>query len=258
MWLARPGTDVAVDNSRTAETMTSSIPEAGAPMIRLADVTKVYQTKATETVALDGVSLSVDGGEFVAIMGPSGSGKSTLMNILGCLDTPTGGTYLLDSVDVSSLSEDDLADVRVYRIGFVFQSFNLLPRVTVLKNVMLPMTYAGIPVREREDRAVAALAAVGLEESLYDHKSNELSGGEMQRVAIARALVNDPAMILADEPTGNLDTKTGEVILETFGRLQQQGRTIILITHEASVAAHAGRIVHIRDGRITNGEEAAS
>ncbi len=227
------------------------------PIISLTGVSKVYETKATETIALEDVSCLVEPGEFVAIMGPSGSGKSTLMNILGCLDTATSGAYLLDGVDVSSLSEDDLADVRVYRIGFVFQAFNLLPRVSVLKNVMLPMAYAGIPAREREDRAYDALEAVGLEEDRYDHKSNELSGGQMQRVAIARALVNDPAIILADEPTGNLDTKTGEVILETFGRLQAQGRTIVLITHEASVAAHANRIIHLRDGRIVDGEEVA-
>jgi len=233
-------------------------PELDGDLIRLTKVTRVYQTKATETVALDDVSFSVKPSEFVAIMGPSGSGKSTLMNILGCLDTPTSGTYQLDGVDVSSLPEDDLADIRVYRIGFVFQSFNLLPRVTVLGNVILPMAYAGIPVREREERAVAALDAVGLEEARYDHKSNELSGGQMQRVAIARALVNDPAIVLADEPTGNLDTKTGELILATFGRLQQQGRTILLITHEASVAAHASRIVHIRDGRIVDGEETSA
>ncbi|RJQ50786.1 MAG: ABC transporter ATP-binding protein [Actinobacteria bacterium] len=224
-------------------------------MIRLTNATKVYETRATETVALDGVSFNVDAGEFLAIMGPSGSGKSTLMNILGCLDTLTAGSYLLDGVDVSSLSDDDLADVRVYRIGFVFQSFNLLPRVTVLRNVMLPMAYAGVPVREREERAYAALEAVGLEEDRYDHKSNELSGGQMQRVAIARALVNDPAIILADEPTGNLDTKTGELILETFERLKSEGRTILLITHEASVAEHADRVVHIRDGQIVDGRE---
>jgi putative ABC transport system ATP-binding protein len=233
----------------------ASGPASSEAILRLDHVTKVYETGSTQTVALDDVSIEVCPGEFVAIMGPSGSGKSTLMNILGCLDAPTAGTYLLDGVDVSSLSDDELADIRVYRIGFVFQAFNLLPRVNVLRNVMLPMAYAGIPLAEREDRAFAALADVGLDEAQYDHKSNELSGGEMQRVAIARALVNDPAIILADEPTGNLDTKTGELILETFNRLQGQGRTIVLITHEASVAAHADRIVHIRDGRIVDGEE---
>jgi putative ABC transport system ATP-binding protein len=235
----------------------SAGPAGSEAMLRLAHVTKIYETGSTQTVALDDVSFEVCPGEFVAIMGPSGSGKSTLMNILGCLDAPTAGTYLLDGVDVSSLSDDELADIRVYRIGFVFQAFNLLPRVTVLRNVMLPMAYAGIAPAEREDRAIAALADVGLDESHYDHRSNELSGGEMQRVAIARALVNDPAIVLADEPTGNLDTKTGELILQTFNRLQSQGRTIVLITHEASVAAHADRIVHIRDGRIVDGEETA-
>jgi len=187
-------------------------------------------------------------------MGPSGSGKSTLMNIIGCLDTPTLGTYTLDGVDVSGLDQEQLAEIRATRIGFVFQSFNLLPRSTVLRNVILPMIYTRVPRREREKRAMDALTAVGLDATRWHHKSNELSGGQMQRVAIARALVNDPAIILADEPTGNLDTKTGEIILETFKRLQAQGRTIVLITHEQSVAAHAQRTIHLRDGVIVDAD----
>ena len=225
------------------------------PIIQVIDLTRIYGTGDQETRALDGVSLSIAEGEFMALMGPSGSGKSTLMNILGCLDTPTSGSYLLDGVDVSQLDDDDLADVRATRIGFVFQSFNLLPRATVLRNVTLPLIYTRVPEGERLDRAEAALRAVGLDESRWDHLSNELSGGQIQRVAIARALVNDPAIILADEPTGNLDTVTGEVILDTFQDLQRQGRTIVLITHEESVARHAQRIIHIRDGRLEEVEE---
>lgn len=221
-----------------------------APILEVRDLVKVYRAAADEAPALGGVSLSIEPGEFVAIMGPSGSGKSTLMNILGCLDTPTAGTYVLDGVDVSGLDDDQLAEIRATRIGFVFQSFNLLPRSTVMRNVMVPMIYTRVPVRERQAKAEAALRAVGLDETRWFHKSNELSGGQIQRVAIARALVNDPAIILADEPTGNLDTKTGELILEAFNRLQQQGRTIVLITHEHEVAAHAQRTVHIRDGLI--------
>ena len=183
-------------------------------------------------------------------MGPSGSGKSTLMNTLGCLDTPTSGTYLLEGTDVSTLDDDELAELRATRIGFVFQSFNLLPRSTVLRNVMLPLIYSDCPVREREERAIRALAAVSLPEQYFDHKSNELSGGQMQRVAIARALVNDPALILADEPTGNLDSATGDMVLGTFRRLREEGKTIVLITHDPEVSAWADRTVHIRDGRL--------
>jgi len=219
-------------------------------ILEVRDLVKIYRAAEDEPPALGGVSLSVQPGEFVAIMGPSGSGKSTLMNILGCLDQPTYGTYILDGVDVSSLDDEQLAEIRATRIGFVFQSFNLLPRSTVMRNVVLPMIYTKVPVREREERAVAALRAVGLDEKAWDHKSNELSGGQMQRVAIARALVNDPAIVLADEPTGNLDTRTGEIILDTFRTLQEQGRTIVLITHEDSVAHHADRVVHVRDGLI--------
>jgi len=227
-----------------------------APILQVTDLIKVYSAMTDEAPALGGVTLSIDPGEFVAIMGPSGSGKSTLMNILGCLDTPTAGSYTLDGVDVSGLDDDQLAEIRATRIGFVFQSFNLLPRATVLRNVMLPLVYTRVPQKERIARAHDALRAVGLDESRWDHRSNELSGGQMQRVAIARALVNDPAIVLADEPTGNLDTKTGEIILETFGRLQAQGRTIVLITHEATVAAHAERTIHLRDGLIVDSPEA--
>jgi putative ABC transport system ATP-binding protein len=226
----------------------------GVPIIEVQDLTKVYGVGDQATRALDDVCLRIEEGEFVAIMGPSGSGKSTLMNILGCLDTPTSGTYRLDGVDVAELDDDDLADIRATRIGFVFQSFNLLPRATVMRNVTLPLIYTRTPPDEREERAAAALDSVGLQEDRWDHLSNELSGGQIQRVAIARALVNDPAIILADEPTGNLDTVTGELILATFQKLQAEGRTIVLITHEAEVAAHAQRVLRIRDGRLLEDE----
>jgi putative ABC transport system ATP-binding protein len=226
----------------------------GVPIIEVDDLTKVYGSGDQATRALDEVCLCIEEGEFVAIMGPSGSGKSTLMNILGCLDTPTSGTYRLDGVDVAELEDDDLADIRATRIGFVFQSFNLLPRATVMRNVTLPLIYTRTPPDEREDRAAAALEAVGMPEDRWDRQSNELSGGQIQRVAIARALVNDPAIILADEPTGNLDTVTGEIILATFQKLQADARTIVLITHEAEVAAHAQRVLRIRDGRLLEDE----
>ncbi|MBM6814239.1 ABC transporter ATP-binding protein [Olsenella uli] len=216
---------------------------------------RIYETAAGHTTALRGVSLQVARGEFLAIMGPSGSGKSTLMNTLGCLDRPTAGSYRLEGVEVSELSEDDLAHVRSSRLGFVFQSFNLLPRATVLRNVMLPLVYSDRPVRDRELAAWRALRSVGLPEEHYLHRSNELSGGQMQRVAIARALVNDPAIILADEPTGNLDTATGEMVMRTFQRMQRRGKTIILITHDPEVAAWADRTVHIRDGRLFSDKE---
>lgn len=229
-----------------------------APIVEARDLVKVYVSGDTATAALRGVSLAVEPGEFVAIMGPSGSGKSTLMNLLGLLDTPTNGSYLIDGVDVSTLDDDALADARSRSIGFVFQSFNLLPRASVRRNVGLPLIYSAVPAGEREGRVVAAMEAAGLDAGLWDKRSNQLSGGQMQRVAIARALVNDPALILADEPTGNLDTKTGEFILATFERLRDAGRTIVLITHEAEVAAHADRTVHIRDGKLFTAEEVAA
>jgi putative ABC transport system ATP-binding protein len=222
-------------------------------MIEIKDITKTYGVGDTAFQALKGVSFTIKDGEFVAIMGPSGSGKSTLMHILGCLDTPTSGTYHLDGKDVSKLSDEQLADIRKDKIGFVFQSFNLLSRTTVLRNVVLPLVYAGVGEKEREKRAKSALVAAGMTETHFDHKSNELSGGQIQRVAIARALVNDPSLILADEPTGNLDTKTGEIVLGTFQKLNvENGRTVILITHEPDVAEHAERIITIRDGVIVS------
>ncbi|MBN1258228.1 ABC transporter ATP-binding protein [Candidatus Peregrinibacteria bacterium] len=220
-------------------------------MIEIKDITKTYKTGNIAFQALKGVSFKINDGEFVAIMGPSGSGKSTLMHIIGALDTPTSGTYLLDKKDVSKLSEDELTDIRKDKIGFVFQTFNLLPRATVLRNVMLPLIYAEVDPDERKRRAEAALTAAGLDTEHFSHLSNQLSGGQIQRVAIARALVNNPSLILADEPTGNLDTKTGEIVLGTFQKLnEEQGRTIILVTHEHDVAAHARRIIHIKDGQV--------
>ncbi len=220
-------------------------------MIQIENIAKIYKSGSVETKVLKNISFKVESGEFVAIMGPSGSGKSTLMHILGCLDTPTSGKYFLDNQDISRLSDEELAEIRKNKIGFVFQSFNLLPRTTVLRNVVLPLVYAGVLPGERENRAKTVLLNSGLEESHFYHLSNQLSGGQMQRVAIARALVNDPLLILADEPTGNLDTKTGEIVLETFRKLNlEQKRTIILITHEPYVAEHADRIIRLVDGAI--------
>src|SRR3989338_4035760 len=220
-------------------------------MIECKHIGKIYKTGNVEMQALKDVSFVIRDGEFVAIMGPSGSGKSTLMHIIGCLDTPTSGEYFLDNNDVSKLSDDELAEIRMKKIGFVFQSFNLLPRTSVLRNVMLPLIYAGRSETEREKEAKNALQASAFPEGFWNHHSNQLSGGMTQRVAIARALVNNPTLVLADEPTGNLDTKTGEIVLDTFQRLHAEyGRTIIIITHEQYVAEHAERIIHIRDGEI--------
>lgn len=217
--------------------------------IQTSHITKIYRTEVTETVALDDVSFSIDKGEFVAIMGPSGSGKSTLMHILGALDTPNSGTYILDGENVGSLTDDELADIRNRKIGFIFQAFNLLPRTTVLQNVMLPMRYAGIPIEERTEKAKKYLEMVGLGHRL-NHTSNQISGGQQQRVAIARALSLNPAIILADEPTGNIASVQAEEIMTVFKDLNKQGHTIIMITHEHDIAEHAKRIIHLRDGKI--------
>jgi len=220
-------------------------------MIECKNLTKVYGSGEEETQALKGVSFSIKDGEFVAIIGPSGSGKSTLMHILGCLDTPTSGQYFLDGKDVSKFSDDELADIRSNKIGFVFQAFNLLPRTTVMRNVTLPLVYSGAPEAELEPRAAAALRSAGLPEDRWLHKSNQLSGGQIQRVAIARSLVNNPSVIMADEPTGNLDSKTGEIVLGTFQRLNKEHKvTIILITHDPDTANCAERIIYIKDGLV--------
>lgn len=218
-------------------------------MINVSHLSKIYKMGTVQTVALDDISFSIDKGEFVAIMGPSGSGKSTLMHILGALDTPTKGTYILDGENVGKLSKDQLAEIRNKKIGFVFQSFNLLARTTALKNVALPMIYAGISKKERLDRAKILLKQVGLEDRM-EYTNSQLSGGQMQRVAIARALAMNPSIILADEPTGNISSVQSDEIMRLFQKLQQQGHTIIMITHEPSVAAYAQRTIYLKDGAI--------
>lgn len=223
------------------------------PIIHLLDLYKSYYLGKNELQVLKGLNLEIFSNEYVALMGPSGSGKSTLMNILGCLDTPTSGQYILNEKDVSKMEDNDLAEVRNKEIGFVFQQFNLMPRLNAIENVAIPLIYAGVSKKERVERAMTMLAKVGLDDRAT-HKPNELSGGQSQRVAIARALINDPAIILADEPTGNLDTKTSLEIMKIFETIQASGNTIIVVTHEEEIAEHARRIVRLRDGVIENDE----
>lgn len=219
------------------------------PIIHLKDIRKSYFLGRNELPVLKGLNLAINPNEYVALMGPSGSGKSTLMNILGCLDTPTSGNYILNGQDVSKMEDNDLADVRNKEIGFVFQQFNLMPRLNALENVGIPLIYAGVSKKERMERAMEMLGKVGLQDRA-DHKPNELSGGQCQRVAIARALINNPAIILADEPTGNLDSKTSEEIMEMFATIHSSGNTVVLVTHEEDIAEHAMRIVRLLDGII--------
>ncbi len=218
-------------------------------IIHLEDIQKSYFMGSQALPVLKGINLDIFKNEYVALMGPSGSGKSTLMNIIGCLDSPTAGTYILNNKDVSKMADDDLAEVRNKDIGFVFQQFNLLPRLTAVENVALPLVYAGIGKKERNERAMAVLAQVGLADRSH-HRPNELSGGQIQRVAIARALVNNPAIILADEPTGNLDSKTSAEVMHIFGKIQAAGNTVVLITHEEDIAGYAKRVVRLRDGLV--------
>ena len=222
-------------------------------IISTTDISKKYIMGAEVIHALQSVSIDINKGEYVAFMGPSGSGKSTLMNIIGCLDSPTGGSYILNNNDVSHLSENQLAEIRNKEIGFVFQTFNLLPRASALENVALPLVYAGFSGSEREDKAYATLEGVGLGDRAY-HKPNELSGGQRQRVAIARALVNDPSIILADEPTGNLDSKTSHSIMDLFQKLHDDGNTIIMVTHEEDISRYAHRVIRLRDGLVESDE----
>jgi putative ABC transport system ATP-binding protein len=231
------------------QTDAATTPDPNQPLIQITDLKKRYQMGSEVVWALDGISLNVERGEYIAIMGPSGSGKSTLMNMLGCLDTPTSGHYLLNGQDVSQYVDDELAEIRNREIGFVFQTFNLLPRVDCLRNAELPLIYAGMSRAERRERAAEALRNVGLGDRM-DHRPNELSGGQRQRVATARALVNDPSLILADEPTGNLDTETGHDIMLLFESLYRQGNTLLVVTHEEDIAHHARRILRLRDGKL--------
>ena len=242
-------------HTRAATSLIQDTPPADGVVIKAEDLWKTYDMgEAIQVHALSGLSFEVTRGEYLAIMGPSGSGKSTLMNLIGCLDTPTEGSYWLNGQLVSELSDDELAYIRNKEIGFVFQTFNLLSRASALHNVELPLIYSGMPAKERLEKAQEALRKVDLADRM-NHKPNELSGGQRQRVAVARALVNNPSIILADEPTGNLDSATGEEIMALFARLHEAGNTILLVTHERDIAAHARRIIHVRDGRIERDEK---